>query len=119
MPRLKSIQEISTEPDVVQALEQLYKGDVNKIEYIVGFKSEVRPSSWALTPTQVRTFLPVVTYRIWADRFYTQDFNAKTYTEYGMNRLKDVKLYDIIKRCYGPTMLPKDRNHYIFHQWNK
>ena len=36
-----------------------------------------------------------------------------------MNRLKDVKLYDIIKRCYGPTMLPKDRNHYIFHQWNK
>jgi hypothetical protein len=119
MPRLKSIQEISTEPDVVQALEQLYKGDVNKIEYIVGFKSEVRPSNWALTPTQVRTFLPVVTYRIWADRFYTQDFNAKTYTEYGMNRLKDVKLYDIIKRCYGPTMLPKDRNHYIFHQWNK
>ena len=119
MPRLKSIREISNEPDVLQALEELYKGDVNKIEYIVGYKSEVRPSNWALTPTQVRTFLPVVTYRIWADRFYTQDFNAKTYTEFGMNRLKDVKLYDIIKRCYGPTMLPKDRNRPIFHQWNK
>jgi Animal haem peroxidase len=119
MPRLKSIREISNEPDVLQALEELYKGDVNKIEYIVGYKSEVRPSNWALTPTQVRTFLPVVIYRIWADRFYTQDFNAKTYTEFGMTRLKDVKLYDIIKRCYGPTMLPKDRNHPIFHQWNK
>jgi hypothetical protein len=119
MPRLKSIREITNEPDVVQALEELYQGDVNKIEYIVGFKSETRPSTWALTPTQVRTFLPVVSYRIWADRFYTKDFNAATYTEFGMTRLKDIKLYDIIMRAYGPSMLPKDRNRPIFHQWNQ
>src|SRR5262249_18762241 len=97
MPRLKSIREITNDPEVVEALEELYAGDVNKIEYIVGFKAESRPSNWALTPTQVRTFLPVVTYRILADRFYTKDFNAATYTEYGMQRLAEVKLYDIIQ----------------------
>src|SRR5262249_12577282 len=43
MPRLRSIREISNEPDVVRALEELYQGDVNKIEYIVGYKAESRP----------------------------------------------------------------------------
>jgi hypothetical protein len=119
IPRLKSIGEISNDPKVVETLESLYKGDVNKIEYIVGYKAESRPSNWALTPTQVRTFLPVVIYRILADRFYTENFNAATYTQYGMDRLADIRLYDIIKECYGPSMLPPDRDHPIFHQWNK
>ena len=118
MPRLKSIREVTNDPAVVKALEELY-GDVDQIEYLVGFKAESRPSNWGLTYTQVLAFLPVVVYRIIADRFYTRDFTAEVYTPYGIERLRDVRFYDIIKNLYGPSLLPSDRNTPIFHLWKK
>jgi hypothetical protein len=116
MPRLTDIGQITRDQDVVRALRSLYK-DVNDIEYIVGYKAESRPSNWALTPTQVRTFLPVVIYRILADRFYTRDFTEEVYTRYGMHRLQTVQFYDIIKQHYAPSLLPANREALIFHPW--
>ena len=116
LARLRNIAEVSADPRVVKTLEALYK-DVDKIEYLIGYKAEARPSSWALTPTQVNTFLPVVTYRIIADRFYTKDFHEGVYTRYGMERIKAVKFHDIIKQAYGPMLLPASRDAPIFHQW--
>ena len=117
-PRLKSIDDISSDPEVVAALKELYKS-VDDIEYGVGFKAESRPSSWALTTTQVATFLPVVVYRLLADRFYTKDYRPEIYTPYGMERLKTVKLYDIIKQHFPAVVLPKDRNARIFFMWQR
>src|SRR3989449_145998 len=115
-PRLKSIDEISSDPEVVAALKELYKS-VDDIEYVVGFKAESRPSTWGLTMTQVAAFLPVVVYRIRADRFYTQDYRPEIYTAHGLERLKTVKLYDIIKHHFGPALLPKERDAPIFVLW--
>ena len=67
--------------------------------------------------TQVAAFLPVVVYRILADRFYTTDYRPEIYTPYGIERLKTVKLYDIIKHHFGPALLPKDRDAPIFVLW--
>jgi len=117
-PRLKSIDEISSDPDVVAALKELYKS-VDDIEYGVGFKAESRPSSWALTTTQVATFLPVVVYRLLADRFYTKDYRPEIYTQYGIDRLRTVKLYDIIKQHFPSVVLPPDRNARIFFMWRR
>jgi hypothetical protein len=118
LPRLKSIDDISSDPQVVAALKRLYKS-VDDIEYIVGFKAESRPSTWGLTMTQVAAFLPVVVYRIRADRFYTKDFRPEIYTPYGIERLRTVKLYDIIKHHFGPSLLPKERDAAIFRLWQR
>jgi hypothetical protein len=118
LPRLRSIDDISSDPQVVAALKRLYK-NVDDIEYIVGFKAESRPSTWGLTMTQVAAFLPVVVYRIRADRFYTKDFRPEIYTPYGIERLRTVKLYDIVKHHFGPALLPKDRDAPIFVLWQR
>ena len=115
-PRLTRIEEISSDPEVVAALKELY-ASVDDIEYIVGFKAESRPSMWALTPTQVNAFLPVVVYRLLADRFYTKDYRPEIYTKYGFERLRTVKLYDIIKHHYPSAALPQDRGARIFFLW--
>lgn len=117
-PRLTSIDEISSDPEVVAALKELY-ASVDDIEYGVGFKAESRPSTWALTPTQVAAFLPVVVYRLLADRFYTKDFRPEIYTEYGIERLRTVKLYDIIKHHFPSVVLPQDRDARIFFMWQR
>ncbi len=69
--------------------------------------------------TQVAAFLPVVVYRIRADRFYTKDFRAEIYTPFGIDRLRTVKLYDIVKHHFGPGLLPKDRDAPIFVLWQR
>ena len=117
-PRLTSIDQISSDPEVVAALKELY-ASVDDIEYGVGFKAESRPSTWALTTTQVATFLPVVVYRLLADRFYTKDYRPEIYTPYGMERLRTVKLYDIIKHHFPAAVLPPDRNARIFFMWQR
>jgi hypothetical protein len=94
----------------------LYKS-VDDIEYIVGFKAESRPSTWGLTYTQVNAFLPVVVYRLLADRSYTKDYRPEIYTQYGIDRLRTVKLYDIIKQHFPSTPLPSDREGRIFFFW--
>jgi hypothetical protein len=116
--RLQSIDEISSDPEVVAALKELYKS-VDDIEYGVGFKAESRPSSWGLTTTQVATFLPVVVYRLLADRFYTKDYRPEIYTQYGIDRLRTVKLYDIIKQHFPAVVLPRDRAARIFFLWER
>ncbi len=116
-PRLTSIDEISSDPEVVAALKELY-ASVDDIEYGVGFKAENRPSTWALTTTQVATFLPVVVYRLLADRFYTKDYRPEIYTPYGIERLRTVKLYDIIKHHFPSVVLPQ-RDARIFFMWQR
>jgi hypothetical protein len=115
-PRLKRIEDVSSDPEVVAALKELYTS-VDDIEYIVGFKAESRPSTWGLTYTQANAFAPVVVFRLLADRFYTKDFRPGIYTEYGMDRLRTVKLYDIIKQHFPATPLPADREARIFYFW--
>jgi hypothetical protein len=117
-PRLTRIEEISSDPEVVAALKELYKS-VDDIEYIVGFKAESRPSTWGLTYTQVNAFLPVVIYRVLADRFFTKDYRPEIYTQYGIERLRTVKLYDIIKHHFPSAPLPPDRDARIFFLWNR
>jgi hypothetical protein len=106
LPRLKRIDDISSDPQVVAALKRLYTS-VDDIEYIVGYKAESRPSTWGLTMTQVAAFLPVVVYRIRGDRFYTKDFRPEIYTPYG------------IEHHFGPALLPTDRDAAIFRLWHR
>ncbi|MEE8526771.1 MAG: peroxidase family protein, partial [Thermoanaerobaculia bacterium] len=117
-PRLSSIDEMTRDQEVVKALKELY-GSIDDVEYIIGFKAEERPSTWALPRTEVVTFLPVVAYRIVADRFYTVDFRAEIYTEYGIGRLTNIRLHDIIAQHYGPALLPADRDAPIFYLWDQ
>lgn len=117
-PRLARIEEISNDPEVVAALKELYPS-VNDIEYIVGFKAESRPSTWGLTYTQANAFIPVVVYRLLADRFYTADYRPAIYTTYGIDRLRTVKLYDIIKHHFPYAALPRDRDARIFFLWTR
>ncbi|TMI76923.1 MAG: hypothetical protein E6H05_02660 [Bacillati bacterium ANGP1] len=117
-PRLTRIEDISSDPEVVAALKELY-ASVDDIEYIVGFKAESRPSTWGLTYTQVNAFLPVVVYRLLADRFYTKDYRPEIYTKYGIERLRTVKLYDIIKQHFPSAALPQGRDARIFFLWTR
>ncbi len=114
--RLTRIEDISSDLEVVAALKELY-ASVDDIEYIVGFKAESRLSTWGLTYTQVNAFLPVVVYRLLADRFYTKDYRPEIYTKYGIERLRTVKLYDIIKHHFPSAALPQDRDSRIFFLW--
>ena len=117
-PRLTRIEEISSDPEVVAALKELY-ASVDDIEYVVGYKAESRPSTWGLTYTQVSAFLPVVVYRLLADRFYTKDYRPEIYTTYGIERLRTVKLYDVIKQHFPSAALPPDRDARIFFFWGR
>jgi hypothetical protein len=81
-------------------LIQVYGADADAIERIdtlVGiFAENTRPYGFALSETQFQIFVLNASRRLFSDRFFSTDYNAKTYTEFGIKSLAQRGMRDVI-----------------------
>jgi hypothetical protein len=78
-------------------LKQLYKGNINAVDTLVGWLAEnTRPHGFALAETQFQIFILNASRRLFSDRFFTNDFNAKTYTAFGIEQLRTRGMRDVL-----------------------
>jgi hypothetical protein len=92
--------ELMYQIDQRDRLAQVYGNDADAIERIdtlVGiFAENTRPYGFALSETQFQIFVLNASRRLFSDRFFSTDFNAKTYTEFGMKSLAERGMRDVI-----------------------
>lgn len=81
-------------------LAQVYGSDADAIERVdamVGIFSEnTRPYGFALSETQFQVFVLNASRRLFSDRFFSTDYNAKTYTDFGIKSLAQRGMRDVI-----------------------
>lgn len=81
-------------------LEKVYGSDkdgVERVDTLVGIFSEnTRPHGFALAETQFQIFVLNASRRLFSDRFFSSDFNAKTYTQFGFDSLNKRGMRDVI-----------------------
>ncbi|KAK1302799.1 Alpha-dioxygenase 2 [Acorus calamus] len=93
--------------DAVEALREVYGNDVEKLDLQVGLHAEKKIKGFAIGETSFFIFLLIASRRLEADRFFTTNFNAKTYTEEGLNWVNRTEnLKDVIDRHF-PGMTSK------------
>jgi prostaglandin-endoperoxide synthase 2 len=83
-PRVETFEQISSDPDVVAALNQLYGGDVDRIEFFVGIFAEDPPDRSALPPLIGRMVaLDAFSHALTNPLLSTHVFNEETFTPEG------------------------------------
>jgi heme peroxidase len=89
---------------LARELREVY-GDVERVDTMVGLYAEPLPKGFAFSDTAFRVFILMASRRLKSDRFFTDDYNAETYTQAGLDWIENNTMVDVIKRHY-PQLEP-------------
>ncbi|NCN27445.1 peroxidase [bacterium] len=105
---------------MVAKLKDIYNNDIENLDSMVGFHAEiVRPFNFGFGETIQQVFILMASRRLHADRFFTEDYNAKTYTREGLKWIDQASLATVLLRHF-PELEPRVRGlTSAFNTWNK
>ena len=114
---VKSFDELTTNPEWRDQIKRVYGGDLEKVDLMTGLYAEPLPDGFGFSETAFRIFILMASRRLKSDRFFTDDYRAEIYTEFGIDYLKKASMLDVLKRHYpqlGPALAGVDN---AFHPW--
>lgn len=83
---------------LAREIEDVYDGDINKVDLMVGLYAERPPRGFGFCDTTFRIFILMASRRLKSDRFYTDSYNAETYTETGMQWIAENTMATVLLR---------------------
>ncbi|XP_066263357.1 uncharacterized protein [Branchiostoma lanceolatum] len=101
MAPAETFQDITDDPIVADELYEMYDGDVEMVDLLVGCMAESpRPTGFAFSDTAFRLFILMATRRLRADRFYTDYYNSATYTQEGLDWVGNATMSSVLLRHF-------------------
>jgi hypothetical protein len=97
-PRVRSFDEITSIPGAAAKMREVYKGDLDRVDLMVGLLSEDLPKGFGFSDTAFRIFILMASRRLKSDRFYTDDFRAEIYTALGMDWIRNATMKSVLLR---------------------
>jgi hypothetical protein len=77
LPRRQRFEELSSDPDLVRQLEEVYDNDIDRVDLMVGMYAEEPPPGFAFSDTAFRVFILMASRRLQSDRFFTADYRPE------------------------------------------
>ena len=96
--RVKTFEEITSIPGVAAKIREIYRGDLDRVDLLVGLLSEDLPKGFGFSDTAFRIFILMASRRLKSDRFFTDDFRPEIYTEFGMDWIRNTNMKSILLR---------------------
>lgn len=101
------------------AMAEIYGGDIEKVDTMVGMFGEKLPAGFGFSDTAFRIFVLMATRRLKSDRFYTVDFTPRVYTPEGMDWIDHNDMTSVLLRHY-PELEPTLRGQRnAFAPWTR
>jgi hypothetical protein len=95
------IEEITPNVEFQKLLKEVYDNDIEKVDLMVGqLAEEPRPTNFGFSDTTFRVFILSASRRLMADRFFTTSYNADTYTEKGLEYIKNATMTTLLSRNF-------------------
>ncbi|MDY7020210.1 MAG: peroxidase family protein, partial [Cyanobacteriota bacterium] len=98
--RVKSFEEITENAEWVKELRSVYNNDINSVDLMVGMFAENPPKGFGFSDTAFRVFILMASRRLKSDRFFTYDYTAETYTQFGLDWIDDNSMLSVLRRHY-------------------
>jgi hypothetical protein len=92
-------------PHTAAAIREVYAGDLDAVDAVVGLYAERKPPGFAFSETAFRIFLLMAARRLQSDRFFTDDYTPETYTREGLAWIETTTMGDVIRR-HHPELTP-------------
>lgn len=101
-------------------LEEVYGGDIEAVDALVGSHSEPLPEGFGFSDTAFRIFILMASRRLKSDRFIATEWNEETYTPEGFKWVQNNGMRDVLLRNLPGlgTALPPSGNN-MFAPWPK
>lgn len=103
-----------------QLLAEVYENDIEKIDLLIGCLAEYPwPDGFGFGETAFQIFILMASRRLMCDRFFTDDFNAEVYTEWGYNYCNEATFTGILLKHYPQLASAVEGVVNPFFAWNK
>ena len=103
--RVKSFEEITSNKQWQKELREVYNNDVNSVDLVIGMFAEDLPEGFGFSDTAFRVFVLMASRRLKSDRFFTKDYRAEIYTQFGLDWIDDSTMLSVLLRNY-PELSP-------------
>lgn len=103
--RVKSFEEITSNSQWAQELREVYHNDVDSVDLMVGLYAEDLPEGFGFSETAFRVFILMASRRLKSDRFFTKDYRAEIYTQFGLDWIDRTNFATLLLRHY-PDLAP-------------
>ena len=116
---LVSFASLTDDADLAGSLQDLYGGDIERLDLMIGMFAERRPKGFAFSDTAFRIFVLMASRRLNSDRFFTHDYRAETYTEAGLDWIARNTMGTVLRRHF-PMLRPALRGvGNAFQPWTR
>lgn len=102
---VKTFGDLTDNPDWAKQLRDVYEGDIDRVDLMVGLYAERPPPGFGFSDTAFRIFSLMAPRRLKSDRFFTDDFTPEVYTQVGMEWIDDNDMSTVLVRHY-PQLAP-------------
>jgi hypothetical protein len=96
----ESFEELTGDARVAGHLREVYGGDIERVDLMVGLYAERKPKGFGFSDTAFRVFILMAARRLKSDRFFTRDYTPEMYTQTGLNWIDDNSMVTILLRHY-------------------
>ncbi len=102
---VKSFEELTDNPAWREQIRRVYGSDLEKVDLMTGLFAEPLPEGFGFSETAFRIFILMASRRLKSDRFFTDDYRAELYTEFGLDYIRKNSMSTILTRHY-PVLTP-------------
>jgi hypothetical protein len=100
-----SFEELTDNPEWAEQLREVYDGDIDRVDLIAGMFAEPKPPGLGFSDTAFRIFVLMAPRRLNSDRFFTDDYTPKVYTQTGLDWVADNDMSTVLLRHF-PALRP-------------
>jgi hypothetical protein len=117
--RVEKFEDLTDNPAWAREIEELYDGDIDKVDLQVGLLAEPLPPGFGFSDTAFRIFILMASRRLRSDRFFTDDYTPDVYTREGIEWVEGNTMSDVLLR-HHPELAPAlDGVANAFAPWNR
>lgn len=117
---IKTFSDLTPDKQIVEKLSKLYNHDVEKIDLMIGsFAEAYRPTGFGFGETSFQIFIIMASRRLQGDRFYTDSYNAGTYSSEGLKWIDKATMKSVVLRHIPELELKLNGVKNAFNPWNK
>jgi hypothetical protein len=100
-----SFDELTANPQWARELEEVYEGDIERVDLTIGMYAEPLPRGFGFSDTAFRVFILMASRRLKSDRFLTVDYRPEVYTQTGIDWVERNSMRSVLLRHF-PVLAP-------------
>ena len=105
MKPVRSFEELCENREWAKEIEELYDGQLEDVDLMVGLYAESPPPGFGFSDTAFRIFILMASRRLKSDRFFTTHYTPEVYTQVGLDWIDQNNMATVFTR-HVPGVAP-------------